>query len=90
VTCFPGEYTLAILFILKASFVVGKMRKQIYKCPVSMWRSFARIFSDEAANDREEEKINEIVRKMIENGLLMGDKKFIPHGPVLRSKLPIK
>ncbi|MBU4317809.1 MAG: hypothetical protein KKF30_11115 [Proteobacteria bacterium] len=74
----------------KTKLVVGKMRKIIIKCPVQLWRSFSGLFSDKAENAREEEKINEIVKKIIDHGLLMGERKYIPQGPVLYSKLPLK
>jgi hypothetical protein len=76
--------------ILKGKSMIVEIKKQIVKCPVFIWRTFAHLFSDKAANEREEKKINEMVKKIVDDGLLVGDRKFIPHGPILSSKPPIK
>ncbi|MBA3029953.1 MAG: hypothetical protein FP816_14260 [Desulfobacteraceae bacterium] len=73
----------------KTKLLVGKMRKIMIKCSVQLWRSFSGLFSDKAENAREEEKINEIVKKIIDHGLLLGERKYIPQGPALYSKLPL-
>jgi hypothetical protein len=76
--------------ILKEKSILCGMRKQIIKCPVFIQRSIAKLFFNETANAREEEKINEIAKKIVDYGFLTGDRKYIPHGPVICSKLPYK
>lgn len=81
---------MAIMAILKEKSNLCGMRKHIIKCPAFLQRSFSKWFFNKTANTREEEKINEMVQKMIDNGFLTGNRKYIPHGPALCSKPPFK
>ena len=81
-----GEQHQEMMPIRKAKQLICKMMKKKTQSSSLMSRSMGKFFSKKAEWLREEEKIDEIIKHILDKGLLVGDRKYIPHGPVLSSK----